>query len=58
MLMDIQSIPKLTGLHTHCLVFFFEYPPVIKHGLLENPPFTDEFSIKTKFTRDPPASHV
>ena len=22
MLMDIQSIPKLTGLHTHCLVFF------------------------------------
>ena len=30
----------------------WDYPPVIKHGLLENPPFTDDFPINTPFLDD------
>ena len=52
---DKDSRTRMTSNHASFLDMFgvdsidipTKYPPVIKHGVLENPPFMDDFTFST-----------
>ena len=52
---DIGDLPKTADLHWVSIVMM--YPPVIKHGVLENGPVISDFLMKSSIW-DFPASHV
>ena len=51
--MILRDTPILGNLHLETT-----YPPVLKRGLLEDPPLKDDFPLIPEFMRDFPACHV